>query len=53
MHTISPEKLVAGRIKSWFSEMGKIQLGDSEYEKSRVEVHRLPHLKVEMWGTQF
>jgi hypothetical protein len=28
------------------------RLGDSEYEKPQVEVHCLPHLKIEMCATQ-
>jgi hypothetical protein len=26
--------------------------GDGENENKMVEVHRLPHLRIEMWGTQ-
>jgi hypothetical protein len=48
----NPEQAFGGWPRSGFSDLGNIELGVSEYKKPQVEVHRLPHLRIEMWATQ-
>jgi hypothetical protein len=46
------EVYLAGGPGLDFQTWETLEAGGGENEKRRVEVHRLPHLKIEMWATQ-